>query len=196
MNDHVRRNIINSPEQRTRIVLQGSRWVEAGANLPAVQNRRQVVAPRQARQVQVSHQSDNGYIFGDQHKMFVGLKLVETDEQASRFYSTYYPNVGMPVEYEIDRVYTEPVQPNHGGGYYLFATDNPLQFMNAIHQGLVTNDINHPGQWYAILRCEGYGPYIAYDKYGKTIPFGQWNQTKKLACSQLIPVEVVGHWQA
>lgn len=175
-----------------RIILHDSQWYQSGANLPAVRQQ-QGVTDHDRRMANIRPGNDM-YIGGSQRQRFVGLKLVETDSQASRFYSTYCPVYGVPIEYHIGRMYSEPARPQHGGGYYLYTTDNPLQFVQAFNAGVIINDITRGG-WYGILRCEGYGPYVAYDASGRTVPYGQWSQTKKLACSTLIPVEFVGHWQ-
>lgn len=176
-----------------RIVLHDPQWYASGVNLPAVRQQRQIATAHDRRMANI-RPSNTLYIGGTRHQKHIGLKLVETDSQASRFYSTFAPVYGAAVEYHIGRVYSEPAQPDHGGGYYLYATDNPLQFVQAFNSGSLINAVAK-GAWYGILRCEGYGPYVAYDGDGRTIPYGQWNQTKKLSCSTLIPIEFVGHWQ-
>lgn len=183
---------MNTRTQNGRIIIHDPQWYQSGANLPATRQH-QDITDHDRRMANV-RPGNNLYIGGSKNQRFVGLKLVETDSQASRFFSTYTPSYGVPEEYHIGRMYTEPAQPDHGGGYYLFATDNPLQMVNAFNQGVIVNKPTR-GAWYGILRCEGYGPYVAYDKKGNTIPYGQWNLTKKLACSTLIPVEFVGHWR-
>lgn len=180
--------------QNGRIVIHDPRWYQSGANLPAVRQQQQIAPTDHDRRMANIRSGNTLYVGGTPHQRLVGLKLVETDSQASRFYSTYIPAYGAPDEYHIGRMYSQPAQPDHGGGYYLYATDNPLQLVNAFNRGLLINDVA-PGGWYGILRCEGYGPYVAYDEHGRTIPYGQWNRTKKLACSTLITIEFVGHWQ-
>lgn len=180
--------------QNGRIVLHDPAWYASGSNLPAVRQQQQIAPTAHDRRMANVRPGNTLYIGGSKHQKHVGLKLVETDSQASRFFSTYIPPYGAPDEYHIGRMYNQPAQPNHSGGYYLYATDNPLQLANAFHRGMLISDIS-PGSWYGILRCEGYGPYVAYDERGYTIPYGQWNRTKKLSCSTLIPIEFVGHWQ-
>lgn len=177
-----------------RIVLHNPLWYQSGANLPAVQQQHQIAPTAHDTRMANVRPGNTVYVGGSRHQKHVGLKLVETDSQASRFYSTYIPPYGTPDEYHIGKVYSQPAQPNHGGGFYIYATDNPLELVNAFHKRLLISDIGN-GRWYGILRCEAFGPYVAYDKLGNTIPYGQWNQTKKLACSTLVPIEFVGHWQ-
>ena len=175
-----------------RIVIHDPRWYQSGANLPATQQPRHAATAHDRRLANI-RPGNSLYVGGSKHIKFVGLKLVETNADASRFFSTYH-NGFEQEEYHIGRTYAEKVQPNHGGGFYLYATNNPLQFVRAIESGSVVSDL-YPGAWYGILRCEGFGPYVAYDNLGHTIPYGQWHETKKLACSTLIPIEFVGHWQ-
>lgn len=177
-----------------RIVLHDPQWYQSGADLPAVRQQQQIEPTAHDHRMANIRPGNTLYIGGSQHHRLIGLKLVETDSQASRFYSTYIPAYGAPDEYYIGRAYSQPAQPEHKGGYYLYATNNPLELANAFHRGMLISDIS-PGSWYGVLRCEGYGPYVAYDERGRTIPYGQWNRTKKLACSTLIPIEFVGHWQ-
>lgn len=178
--------------QNGRIVIHDPQWFQSGANLPAT--RQQYGVTDHDRRMANVRPGNSVYVGGSAQQRFVGLKLVETNAQASRFFSTYIPPYGAANEYHIGRIYSERAEPDHGGGYYLYATDNPLQMVNAFNQGVIISDVS-PGAWYGILRCEGYGPYVAYDERGRTIPYGQWHRTKKLSCSTLIPVEFVGHWQ-
>lgn len=180
-----------------RIVINNPQWYQSGANLPATYQHQTIAPNEHDQRIANIRENNDFYVGGTSAMKVVGLKLVETDSQASRFYSTYYPDYGVPEEYLLNRLYFESAEPHHGGGYYLYATNNPHELTAAFWQNLLINRFaRRDTSWFGILRCEGYGPFVAYDARGKCIPYGQWNQTKKLACSRLIPIEFLGHWQA
>ena len=114
------------------------------------------------------------------HAPVVGLKMV-MEKRDGKLVSIYDDRL----EYIKGASYEQRVMHNHGGGMYLYATDNLDHFVHALNQGVLFN--NHPAPYtsYAIIKCSGFGPFLAYDNDGYMLPNTQLKNTKKFACSSL-----------
>ena len=114
------------------------------------------------------------------HTPVVGLKMV-MERRDGKLVSLYNGRL----EYIKGASYDQRVMPNHGGGMYLYATDNLDHFVHALNLGVLFDD--HPASHtkYAIIKCSGFGPFIAYDNDGYMLPNTQLKNTKKFACSSL-----------
>lgn len=162
-------------------------WQEAGQSLPAKPHP-QAVRSRPIGQVQPvgTRDEDAGAAYYAQNAL-IGMKLV------SVVHGAYYSLMEPGIRYQIGVEMRQLARPNHEGGYYMYLTDSALQLVQRLNEGAIIDNLE-PGT-YGVLECRGYGPFVGYDEYGRTIPLEYTQYVKKVACTILVPTYFYGEFQ-
>lgn len=116
-----------------------------------------------------------------------GKRPYLTGTKMLRFHNGRYVSHFDPtIEYRLGVDMVQQSRKYHGGGYYIFLTQDKHTLMRAMDEGVILDNID--AGYYAVAEAVGWGPFNAYDMDGRWFPVKNRNdlrRAKKVSCSVL-----------